>query len=191
MQVDRSSSQDNVCGLSMVPSVGKGVVIASCLVAYRIIGPLASFGYLSKAAYHGLRLNYHWRHSRAKNERGELIPGTELNQLSLALGEKNYMNRDAKFNPEDLVRLQQERLRIKNQKAAIDALKWSRGFALCAIEGPLTALISEMDQGGSVEIGCCNCGDIWHHYTPEEMLEHHITLLMVKAHPSKNPTNVA
>ena len=82
----------------------------------------------------------------------------------------------AKFNENDLERLQQEVQRIYNLKAAAKSLKWVRGFAISAFEGPFMALYYEMDEGGSVEIGC-NCGDQWHHYSPEEMLEYHINTI--------------
>ncbi len=158
-------------------SAGKAAIVLSSLVAYRIIGPVASSYYGGKAAYHGLRVNYHWRHSREKDANGELIPGTELNVLSRALGVKNYMNREAQFKPEDISRLKQELKRIDNLKEALESLKWCRGFAICALVGPFVALMSEMDEGGSVEIGCCNCGDPFHHSSPEEMVEYHINKL--------------
>ncbi len=153
-------------------------------VAFRIIGPLASIACLSKAAYHGLRLNYHWRHSREKNANGNSIQGTELNVLPEG-DEKNYLNRDAKFNANDLERLQQEVQRLYNVKAALKSLKWSRGFAISSFEGPFMALYYEMDEGGSVGVSGCQCNDQWHHYTPEEMLEYHINTLKRKISSQK------
>lgn len=156
---------------------GGVILTAVFVVAHPIIGPLGSIGFLFKAAYHGVLLNYHWRHSRENNEKGNLIPGTELNQMG-AGNEKNYMNKHAKFNSHDLSRLQHEVQRLYHLKAAEDSLKWSRGLAKCIIPilGPIWALSSEINTGGSIEFRCC-CIDDWHHLTPEEMLEKHISKL--------------
>ena len=164
-------------------SVAVGVLAAVVFaVAHPIIGPVGSLACLLTAAYHGVLLNYHWRHSREKDDKGNLIPGTELNQLETK-NEKNYMNRDAQFKSSDLIRLQNEVQRLYHLKEAEDSLKWARGLAKCAIPvaGPIWAFFSELRMGGSMEINCCGCRDDWHHLTPEEMLERQIAQLKSKS----------
>lgn len=175
MQVDNSNSRSVMQTVKANAYFWGGAAgVASCVVAYRIIGPLVTLGFLSSAAYHGLRLNYHWRHSRATDPNGELISGTELNQLDKD-HEKNYSNRNANFTAEDLPRLKHELQRIKSLKVAFESLKWARGFAICSLEGPFSAFRSEMGMGGSVELPTSYIGG--YDYSPEEMLEYHISRL--------------
>lgn len=181
MTIDRSRSLDGSDVKFMAEYGAKGVGFLCLIVAHRILGPLATIGYLGHSAYHGLRLNYHWRHSREKNAEGHLIEGTEINQLP-ADDEKNYMNRNARFNSSDIKRLQHEVERIYSTKVALESIKWARGHALCTLVGPFSAFVSEMGEGGSVELPSCGCGDYWHHISPEEMLDFHINALKRKQH---------
>jgi hypothetical protein len=177
MQVDNSSlssASSMECAKANGYLFGGAAAVVSCVVAHRIIGPLVALGFLGSAGYHGLRLNYHWRHSRATDANGELISGTELNQLAKD-HEKNYSNRDAKFTAEDLGRLKHELQRIKSLNVALKSLKWARGFAICSLEGPFSAFRSEMGMGGSVELPTSYIG--WDGYPPEQMLEYHISRL--------------
>lgn len=161
--------------------VGTAAAIAVFAVAHPIIGPLGSLGSLCSAAYHGVLLNYHWRHSREKDENGNLIPGTELNHQG-AKSEKNYTNPNAKFNGDDLARLQNEVQRLYHLKAAGESLKWARGLAKCTIPiiGLVWAVFSEINAGGSIAMECEGCNSHWDHLTPEEMLKMHINKLTLK-----------
>lgn len=162
--------QKSSIGLATV--AGAACAVTTFMVAYRIIGPIASIACIGKAAYHGISLNYHWRHSREKDGEGKFISGTELNNLPIN-DEKNYLNRNAKFNENDLDRLQHERERLRNLHACEGSLKWSRGFALLAIEGPFMAIYNELSEGGSADITSYHQEGL----SPEEMLKRHIDSL--------------
>lgn len=125
---------------------------------------------------HGLALNYHWRHSREKDENGDFIDGTALiNQYS-----KNpYSNKNPGYTEKDLPRLEHEEKRLYHENEALECLKWARGLAKCTIPvvGPIWALFTESYAGGSMAMGCDGCMNHWDHETPEEKLQHHISLL--------------
>ncbi|MBA3238676.1 MAG: hypothetical protein H0T62_10075 [Parachlamydiaceae bacterium] len=151
-----------------------GVVIAAAVfaVAHPIIGPLGSLGCLIKAAYDGLLLNYHWRHSGQKDEKGELIPGTEVN-----IG-RSYRDPDTAFKPSDLERLQHEVERVYYLKSVQSDLQWARGLFKCTIPvaGPIWAFLSEMNTGGSIDMTCSCCAG-GAHISDEEWLAYQIDKL--------------
>lgn len=165
--------QNFIDGTKKVGETVGGVLTAVIFaVAHPIIGPLGSLGCLFSAAYHGLALNYHWRHTREKDESGNYIDGTSLiNQAT-----KNpYSNSNPGYTQKDLPRLEHEKERLYHQNAAADSLKWARGLAKCTIPivGPFWALISELSAGGSVAM----CDEEQQRMTGEQKLELHISNL--------------
>lgn len=134
-----------------------GVVVA---IAGPIIGPLGSLGSLFSAAYHGICLNYHWRHTAEKDDDGNLISGTELNQISWKNLEKK--DRDG---------LEHESKRLDHEEKLESSLKFARGFAKCTIPviGLIWAFYTETNTGGSVPIVCKCCKDQYFHEQRESL----------------------
>lgn len=145
-------------------------------VAHPILGPIGSLGCLFSAAYHGLAMNYHWRHSREKDEQGKYIAGTALINQSL---KDPYSNKNPGYTKKDLPRLEHEKQRLFHQRGAEESLKWARGLAKASIPiaGPFWAFLTEMDSGGSAPIGCDGCGDHFDHETLESRLAQHLNKL--------------
>jgi hypothetical protein len=171
-KVNDSSSKDIHfrCLEDCVSTVTDVLSITICIVAHPIIGAAGSIGCLFAAAYHGVLSNHHWRHTREKDEKGNLIPGTELH-----LGGENkpiYMNKDATFKSSDLIRLQNEVKRVYHSKKAAKYLDWARGLGKYAVPliGPIWAL-SELKLGASLEEDRS-----WMTF-PEERLGKHIAKL--------------
>lgn len=145
-------------------------------VAHSIVGPLGAIACLFGAAYHGVALNYHWNHTRKKDANGGFIKGTALINLP---NENPYANKNPGYTKNDLSRLKHEQKRLNHENQAIELLKWSRGLAKCIIPvvGPIWALLSEINMGGSIPLGCQGCGDHFEHETPEQRLQSHIAKL--------------
>ena len=162
---------------------GGAVAALVFMVAHPIIGPLGSLGCLFAAAYHGILLNYHWRHTREKDKDGNLIDGTDLLHQEAA---KDYTKQDAKFEQSDLTRLEHEVQRCYHEQALFESLKWARGLAKCTIPvvGPIWAFKTEVEAGGAIEEMGYGCNDDWDHITREDMLKIYIGKLKQEANPS-------
>ncbi len=159
-----------VCGKMAMGAV----VLAVALVAHPIIGPLGSLGSLFKAAYHGIKMKYHLRHTRMIDLDGKLLTGTELNKHRDG---DDYLKNHQKFTVlRDLNRLNHELKRLYHLKAARSSLKWARGFAKSAVPvvGPFWAFFTELANEDSKPLGCMGCSDHWDHMTPEAKLRDYI-----------------
>lgn len=175
--------------INQAHKVCKVAVIALALVvfaiAHPIIGPLGSLGFLLSAAYHGIALNYHYRHSSEKDKDGKVISGTELTNQPL----KNpYLNENPGYTKEDLHRLEHESQRLYHNEVALDNLKWAGLLARCTIPivGPLWAWISktlmDIDEAESdpdywYRMSPHSRDWSWEDLTSEEQLRHHISNL--------------
>jgi hypothetical protein len=161
-------------------AVAFGIAAIIFGVAHPIIGPLGALGCLIKAAYDGILLNYHWRHSREKDVNGELIEGTEFN-----MSRTNFRDRNSVFKESDLERLQHEVDRLYYLNAVTDDLRWARGLAKCTIPilGLLWVFTTEASSTGSLASVGCQCCPGGGHITDEEWLEFQIAKL-----EGKNPS---
>ncbi len=165
-----------------------GLAIAAVIfvVVHPIIGLLGSIGSLFAAAYHGISLNYHWRHTREKDENGKLIPGTQLVQIAGNEDvECNYNVKKGEFKASDIERLEHEKQRIYHVEQLNSSLKYARGLAKLTIPiiGLIWAGFTEMGAGGSMpESDCDDCmgsgkGKHWPHMSDKEKIEHHLNIL--------------
>ncbi len=175
------TNHSNMSGMQKVKQFVEDAVFKIAFVvfviAHPIIGPLGSIGCLFKAAYHGIALNHHWRHTQARDAQGRRIPGTELNNPN---SDKNYLNRKTKFKMSDLRRLQHEDKRLYHLAAAVSSLRYARGLAKCTIPiiGPFWAISTELDIGGSEEMQGYDSDDDCDGMTQEQrVLRSHIQKL--------------
>lgn len=160
-----------------------GLTIAAVIfvVVHPIIGAFGSIGSLFAAAYHGISINYHWRHSREKDKNGELIPNTQLLQLSGNNEVKcNYSLKKGEFQTSDIERLEHEKQRIYHVEQLNSSLKFARGLAKIIIPfiGLIWAGFTEIGAGGSM-MNDCNCtgNDHWGHLSDKEKVDHHLNIL--------------
>lgn len=125
--------------------IGGTIAALVIAVAHPILGPLGAIACLFGAAYHGILLNYHWKHTRAEDRNKKLIPGTDI--ASACRGIESYQSKD-------LPRLEHELQRLNSLEELKSSLKWARGFAkgTLPIIGPVWAFFSEIQQDGSVPV---------------------------------------
>lgn len=154
-----------ICLILMAPFI---IIVAIIVFALApVVGILAVPILGIKALYHTARLNYAWRQSR--NEQG----------VALAEQTDLYMKRGLNLGATDLPRLYQERTRIEQRDTLFETLKWVRGMSKCIIPvvGIVWAIASEMQTGGSIEVGCSGCNEHWSHWSDKDAIEWHIQQL--------------
>jgi hypothetical protein len=108
-------------------------------VAHPILGPLGSIACLFAAAYHRVCINYHLSRTREKDQKGNFIPGTEINKS------KAYTNKETNYTINDIFKLRHEKERLYHVAALDGCLLLARILAKCTIPiiGPIWALNSE------------------------------------------------
>lgn len=161
---------------------GCAMVAVVFAVVHPIFGLLGSIGCLLHTAYQVLCLNYHWRHTREKNEDGKLIPGTELTEAFKDdnITRNNYTRKDGSFEAKDIERLEHEKQRIHHLDQIFSSLKFARGLAKLMIPfyGIYWAYSTELG-GRNASISSRNNfkNEDWDYYSATDKIDHHLNIL--------------
>jgi len=136
------------------------------IVLAPIVGLFAVPIFGIKLLLHKYLANYHY--DRTINKEGVyLVNGS------------NYMKTNAKFTQEDIPRIQHEIKRLYHVNSEISTRKWFQQMLRCIIPigGLIWVILVEMNEYGSMELGCQGCENHWNHWTKEEALQYHLEKL--------------